>query len=160
MDYRAPEGIEDTPLDNQRIWDNDPQRSREYALEAIRDGGFQGDCIRRRVGNYEAQVMAIRNGWVTWCPRSAKWLTSECGWKALEESGEKRPAMLPATDTWHDSRFCYLVRDTQVGEGRALRLFKECYPAEDRIGMHPALTREDVVCLRDYLNEWLEDEQS
>ena len=144
---------EDVQMKNQRLWDAYPERATEAALDAISSGGFGTDAIRRRVGNYEGQVMAIRCGWAV--KEGYRFTTTDKGWGAFEDNGRQRPTFLGAQDTWHNSRFEYMAKDTEVNGKRALRLFKDAHPSKGRCGMDPALTREDVIQLRDFLNNWL-----
>ena len=151
--------FENVPLSNQRVWDAHPERVHKNALDAIAEGGFYDDCIKRRTGNYEGQIMAIRNGWLDKSEDGFvydRWITNEKGWAAYEDAGRQRPVFLKCQDTWHDLEFEYIVKTTTKDDEPALQLFKESYPAKGNTGKEPVLTRKNVVQLRDFLNDWLE----
>ena len=139
----------DVRMLNQDIWDKYPERAKERALQAIHTGGFDEDCIGRRVGNYEGQIMAIRFGWVD--KEKHRWRINNAGMAALREAGETVPVFLPALDTWHRSPYEYCAYEKN---GR-LKLFTDAVPCGANWGMKPELRRGDVVKLRDYLNDWL-----
>ncbi len=60
----GPAAFADLVFPNQLVWTTRPGRLRDAMLESLCTGGFDADCIRRRVGNWEGQVSAIRAGWV------------------------------------------------------------------------------------------------
>lgn len=146
--------IDRIPLRNQAIWDADPARATKEALDAISHGGFGEDCIRREVGGYEGQIMAIRRGWVD--QKDWHWETNAAGFKAMREHGMEPPIFLPVWDSWHGSRAHYCAFTQEYRGQSALKLFKEAIPKEPSLAMAPLLSREDVVALRDYLNQWLD----
>src|SRR5690349_6471468 len=92
------------PLFNQRVWDARPDRALESALKAIEVGGFSDDCMGRRVGNYEGQIMAIRRGWAE-RDGHYTWKVTQAGLDALRENGRPVPAFLPAFDNWHGKAY-------------------------------------------------------
>jgi hypothetical protein len=50
---------------NEDVWAHSPDRAESAAIDAIKTGGFGCDCLDRRVGNYEGQIMAIERGGLT-----------------------------------------------------------------------------------------------
>lgn len=155
---------------NQGVWDRNPDRAKGKALDAIASGGFDRDCISRKVGNYEGQIMAIRNGWVDGKPYRFRkgwdadvidvWAINDKGRAALIEAGRSPPVLLPVRDDWHSRKdeektFQYCAYELERNGHPALRLFEKAIPCGASWGMDPILRREDVVALRDYLNDWL-----
>lgn len=155
--YGVPDDLSLVKLSNQRVWDADPKRATDEALSAITKGGFDDDCINRRVGNYEGQVMAVLRGWAV---RGAYgWTITEAGLEALRAAGRPVPRALPVHDTWHGKPRQFCVQETSYIGKPALKL------AEDHIrygssgyGVPPGywlLCHSDVRALRDYLTDWL-----
>ena len=170
MKKTGPDAFRELTLFNQHIWDASPERAKERMLEAISNGGFDEDCIRRRVGNYEGQIMAIRADWVDGKPygwRGEKekdaidvWRLNALGAEALRMASKPVPVLLPARDDWHsratrEKVFQYCVFELERDGKPMLRLFKEAIPCGASWGMEPVLRRADVVALRDYLKDWL-----
>jgi len=145
-------------LTNQRIWDADPARAQKEALDAIRVGGFDGDHIVRRVGNYEGQIMAIRRGWVD--VDGYGWRINDAGRAALQAAGEPVPTFFTARDDWHsrDDReavFQFCAYEIERDGKPMLRLFEKAISCGANWGMKPLLRRDDAIALRDYLNDWI-----
>ncbi len=150
--------VDGIPLFNQRVWDANPDRAIEVALDALHTGGFDNDCIRRRVGNYEGQIMAIQRGWVQ--KEEWAWRINDAGIKALKDAGRKVPHFLPARDDWHSRTdrqkdYEYCVYEETRGGKPMLKLFKDAIPCGAKWGMDPMLDKSQATALRDYLNEWL-----
>jgi hypothetical protein len=148
------EEINRVPLFNQNVWDANPEKAKEEALCAIAFGGFDTDCIDRRVGNYEGQIMAIRRGWVD--QKKYHFETNEEGFKALKEAGKRVPSFLPVLDSWHGSASEYCAFTVIHSGERMLQLFEKAIAKQPRLAMDPLLRKSDVVALRDFLNKWLE----
>jgi hypothetical protein len=141
-----------TPKFNADVWNNDPKRAEEEALKAILRGGFGHDCLDRRVGNYEGQIMAIERGWVD--PKEYQYVINSAGIEALKRAGHI-VHFLPGIDTWHGSNFEYCVYEEKWKNRPVLRLFTEAIPKAGQLGMCPVLDKSDVVALRNYLNDWI-----
>lgn len=145
------------PKFNQRVWSLDPERAREAAIDAIRKGGFGTDCLDRRVGNYEGQIMAIEREWVNW--DEYRYVINEKGLEALREAGVILH-FLPGKDTWHGCNFEYCVYESKDRNGNPmLTLFSEAIGKAGQLGMYPKLDINDVAALRNFLNSWLERSQ-
>lgn len=143
----------DVPLVNQDIWDRDPERAKAEALDAISSGGFATGNISGRVGDYEGQVMAARNGWVEkdgWL-----WVINDEGLEALRAAGREVPHFLPAMDAWHNSKFEYCVYETTYNGSPAIKLFEKAFPKGNCGGTQPILRHKDVVSLHKALGNWL-----
>ena len=165
----GPNAFASVSLFNQGLWRSRPERAQEAMLDAVASGGFDGDCIRRKVGNYEGQIMAIRAGWVDGKPYDWRrpeeadvvdaWHLNEKGGKALRAAGRPVPTFFTARDDWHsrgthESVFEYGVYELERNGQPMLKLFAKAYPRYS-VGMDPLLRRNDVLALRDYLNDWL-----
>lgn len=161
----GPQAFAGVKLLNQHIWNSDPERANEDMLDAISTGGFGEMCIQNGTGNYEGEIMAIRAGWVDghisgWTGRANIWRLNEAGANALRAAGRPVPVPLPARDDWHsrpdgEVTFEYCAYEVERAGKPMLRLFKEAFECGANGGMHPLLRREDVVALRDYLDDWL-----
>jgi hypothetical protein len=159
MEYKEPD-VSRVTLFNQSVWDNFPERASEEIASAIVDGGFGEDCIRREVGNYEGQVMAIRRGLVSW-DGQFYWIINDAGKAFLSAQEKPVPHFLPMLDSWHMSRTEYCAHtlkwtglDSKV-YGPYLRIAKEVRGRAGSVAMMPLLSAGDVLALRDFLNAWL-----
>src|SRR5689334_20575191 len=99
----GPNAFSRVVLSNQQIWDNDPQRADGAVCDALMSGGFGEDAIRRCVGNYEGQIMAIRRGYVK--KENYGWRITDAGRQFLVGRGKCPPDFLWARDDWHRSSF-------------------------------------------------------
>lgn len=143
---------------NQELWDEYPARADEAICEALENGGFGEDEIRRKVGNYEGQIMAIRRGLVD--SEEWSWRINDAGIEFLKRFHRPVPVFLPAVDDWHSrkgdpKKFEYCAFELERDGRPHLKLFKEAIPCGASWGMEPLLSKSDVVALRDYLNDWL-----
>lgn len=137
---------------NEELWDSRPDRAESAAIDAIRTGGFGCDCLDRRVGNYEGQIMAIERGWVD--EEKYGYIVNQDGLDALRRHGII-VRFLPGKDTWHGRDFEYCVYELENNGKPALKLFSESIPKGGDLGMKPTLDVNDIVALRDYLNDWI-----
>lgn len=161
--WDGPHAFHKVRLFNQELWRSNPARAEENMRQAVATGGFGLDCIDRRVGNYEGQIMAIRAGYVDLVKRHGlpTYRISEKGRQALRDAGDPEPIFLCALDGWHsrsnyDSTFEYCAYEVVAFGRPMLRLFAKAVPQGDGVGMEPHLRREDVEQLRDYLTDYLE----
>lgn len=153
--HRAVYDPESILLDNQRVWDAHPERALEDILNAIVTGGFDDDCIRRHVGNWEGQVMAIRKGYVRYADGS--WTITSEGLEALAKAHKDLPVTLTIWDDWHGRGDWALIQEVTRKGRHFLRLCERAMKYGSPYGFSkPLWRREDVIQLRNYLDKWLE----
>lgn len=146
---------------NRDIWERYPDRAEAVALEAIENGGFGQDWIKRHVSNYEGQLMAIQRGWVDFKPYSEKssfggYHINETGLQALRKAGKSVPHFLSVIDSWHGSASTYCAYEKTYKGKPVLQLFAKSIPKGTTLAMDPLLSVENVRELRDYLNDFLD----
>lgn len=127
----------------------------DSVLRAIQYGGFSGQEIREKTGNFEAQKSALMRGWAERDdPFSFSYVTTASGYAALKEAGLPVPVLLPAMDGWHGIPFeyCAITRVNESGPRLDISA-----AAKGSLSMHRYYRPSDVRALRDYLTEWLAD---
>lgn len=149
----GPQAFSSVKLLNQKLWDVDPISAAHSICRAISTGGFGGDHIRRKVGNYEGQIMAIRAGLVS--KENYGWRITDAGREFLRDHGKPVPIFLTALDDWHNTEFEYCVWETERDGNQYLKFAKELYPRIST-GMNPLFRIEDAIALRDYLTKWID----
>lgn len=140
------------------LWDGShPNWADKEVCRALTSGGFGTDWIDRQVSDWEAQVIAIRRGLVDLEQSSSCYISyriNDAGRALLRAQGQPEPEFLTATDSWHNSRFEYVLWTVEENGRPYLKFAKELYPRVS-VGMHPLLGREAAETLRDYLTAWL-----
>jgi hypothetical protein len=141
------------PFHNQVIWGRNPDKAKETIAEALATGGFDTDCIKRRVGNYEGQIMAIRDGLVD--RQGYAYRINDAGRAFLSAQGKPVPTFLTVLDSWHSSDAEYCMFETTCRDQPVLRFAQKIIPQGAYLCMDPLFRRQDVEALRDYLSAWL-----
>jgi hypothetical protein len=153
-------------LVNQQVWDKHPELAYMESLDALSRGGFDSSLMDRCVGNYEGQVLAIRDGFVTEVA-AGSWEICAAGIEALQKAHLPIPRCLPVYDNWHGHGTNYCVREV-MPNGSCIPNYKHSeaslqlsetllrYAGSGGLVQCPIFRRSDVVKLQQYLGEWLQ----